>query len=602
MATAAPFHGTKSLYGVSASVSESALAPVSVSVSAPVSASPRLAALAAFGIGLLFAALALFVFGAGGNDDAYITFWSAHTLATEGAILNYNGDYLEQSSSLALTVVLAALGWPWPDWIPFIGRVLSLVSLGLISVEAHGLSESLGIRRPFVAAIAALGFGSVLYWATSGMEAPLAAYAGLLMIGRWHRWVSRTDPPTRRSALAMVLVTMFFCAIRPENLVLAPAMALVAGCCGVLASRWDRATLAAWRRALAVASASSGALCLFRLWYFDAWLPHPALSKSGAVRDGLQYAIAGLGANNPALLLALPLMIAACAYALYRRRSEPALYLLCAWAWGVLGFIALSGGDWMPAHRFLVACLPAAALLTCWLIHQLPWRWSRLLLTAVFLATSLWQVGTLVSQRLDPLVPLAGGWRTPEDLARRSETGHPSFGWFEAHGRSRDVLTAQALHRVITALDAVVDRPLWVASGQAGAVNYLVFRDPPHELRFFDQWGLTVDISQCPPAVRGRKTVLGYRTDLRDVIRDEGGFRDCGFPRPDVLHSSTLRTSKRKLLESQGYVIAYHARYRLPTAEAFGKEHKLTLDGYVAVDAELAREAGLRFEGLRSPY
>ncbi len=557
-------------------------------------------ALAAFGIGLLFAALALFVFGAGGNDDAYITFWSAHTLATEGAILNYNGEQLEQSSSLAFTVLLAALAWPRPDWIPFLGRLISLLSLGLIAVEAYRLSKPLGIRRPLVVAIAAIGFGSLLYWATSGMEATLAAYAGLLMIGSWQRWVSLLEQPKRWSALA--LTTLFFCAIRPENLVLAPAMALVAGGCSALAARGNRETLAAWGQIVAVALASSGALSLFRVWYFGAWLPHPALSKTGALRDGLHYAIAGLKANNPTLLVILPFVILACLVAIYKRRSAPVLYMLCAWAWGVLGFVALSGGDWMPAHRFVVACLPAAALLTLWLIHQLPWSWARTGLAMLFVATSLWQVGALVNQRLDPLVPLAGGWRTPEDLARRSETGTPSFGWFEAHGRSRDVLTAQALHGVLTALDAVVDRPLWIASGQAGAVNYLVFRDPPLELRYFDQWGLTVDISECPPAVRGRKTILGYRTDLRDVIREEGGFRDCGFPRPDVLHSSTLRASKRKLLESQGYMIAYHARYRLPTAEAFGKERKLTLDGYVAVDAELARQAGLTFQGLRSPY
>lgn len=574
--------------------------PVPASVPLSVPASVRATALASFGIGLLFAVLALFVFGAGGNDDAYITFWSAHSLATEGAILNYNGDHLEQSSSLALTVLLAALAWPWPDGIPFIGRFLSLLSLGLIAVEAYRLSHPLGIEHPLVAAIAAIGFGSVLYWATSGMEAPLAAYAGLLMIGRWQRWVSLLDQPKRWSAL--VLVTLFFCAIRPENLVLAPAMALVAGGCSVLATRWNRATLVAWGQVLAVASAASGALCLFRYWYFGAWLPHPALSKSGAFRDGLNYAIAGLKANNPALLMVLPFMLLACLYVVYRRRSEPALYLLCAWAWGALAFVGLSGGDWMPAHRFLVACLPAMGLLTFWLIHQLPWKRFRAVLAAVFVAVSFWQVGALVNQRLDPLVPLAGGWRTPEDLVQRSETAIPSFGWFEAHGRSRDVLTAQALHQAIAALDAVVDRPLWIASGQAGAVNYLVFRDPPHELRYLDQWGLTVDISECPPTVRGRKTVLGYRTDVRNVIREEGGFRDCGFPRPDVLHSSTLRTSTRRLLESQGYMIVYHARYRLPTAKAFGEEHKMTLDGYVAVDAELARQAGLTFEKLRSPY
>jgi hypothetical protein len=552
------------------------------------------------GVGLLFAAAALYVFGAGGNDDAYITFWSAHTLATDGAIVNYNGDYVEQSSTLALTVLLAVLSWPWPDWIPLIGRLVSLLSLGLIAREAHRMAEPLGLRQPLLAPVAAVSFGSVLYWATSGMEMTLAAFSGLLMIWWWQSWSASVDQPKRWGAL--VLVTLLFCAVRPENLVLAPAMALVAGCCSIIASRWRRADLIAWGQIFLVAAASGAALSLFRRLYFGAWLPLPVLAKSGSFKAGFDYALAGLKANNPALLLVLPLVLLLCAHALYRRRREPALYLLCAWAWGVVAFAALSGGDWMPAHRFLVACLPPAALLSLWLFDRFPGKAIPGVLSLAFIVMSLWQVGVLVNQRLDPLVPLAGGWRTPADLAQRSDDGTPSFGWFEAHGRSRDVLTAQALHNTIEKLDVIVDRPLWIASGQAGAVNYLVFRHPPHELRYFDQWGLTVDISQCPPKARGGKTVLGYRTELREIIRKGGGFRDCSFPRPDILHSSTLRSNNRRLLESQGYVIVYHARYRLPTQTVFGKDRPLTLDGYVAVDAELAEQAGLQFQQLRSPY
>jgi hypothetical protein len=46
--------------------------------------------------------------GSTGHDDSHITFWQAHTLLAEGQLLNYNGERLEQSSSL-LAIVLTAL-------------------------------------------------------------------------------------------------------------------------------------------------------------------------------------------------------------------------------------------------------------------------------------------------------------------------------------------------------------------------------------------------------------------------------------------------------------------------------------------------------------
>lgn len=44
-----------------------------------------------------------------GRDDAFITYWAAHAIARFGEIVNYDGDRVEQSSSLLHTVILAIL-------------------------------------------------------------------------------------------------------------------------------------------------------------------------------------------------------------------------------------------------------------------------------------------------------------------------------------------------------------------------------------------------------------------------------------------------------------------------------------------------------------
>src|SRR5262245_53700809 len=51
----------------------------------------------------------LVLFGSAGRDDSHLTYWPAHTLATSGHIVNYNGDRIEQSSSVLHVATLAAL-------------------------------------------------------------------------------------------------------------------------------------------------------------------------------------------------------------------------------------------------------------------------------------------------------------------------------------------------------------------------------------------------------------------------------------------------------------------------------------------------------------
>ena len=57
-----------------------------------------------------FILLGLVLFSAPGHDDSHITYWAAHTLKEHGQILNYNGERVEQSSSLAHVLLLALLG------------------------------------------------------------------------------------------------------------------------------------------------------------------------------------------------------------------------------------------------------------------------------------------------------------------------------------------------------------------------------------------------------------------------------------------------------------------------------------------------------------
>src|SRR5579872_3509203 len=57
----------------------------------------------------IFLALGFVFFRSTGQDDSYISYWPAHTLARYGSIVNYSGDAVEQSSSLLWVLMLGGL-------------------------------------------------------------------------------------------------------------------------------------------------------------------------------------------------------------------------------------------------------------------------------------------------------------------------------------------------------------------------------------------------------------------------------------------------------------------------------------------------------------
>ena len=81
--------------------------------------------------GLLGLSIALFP--SAGRDDAYITYWAAHTLREFGEIANINGAHIEQSTSLLHVLVLGVLSFVTKLSVPEIGPPMSVV-FGIVTV------------------------------------------------------------------------------------------------------------------------------------------------------------------------------------------------------------------------------------------------------------------------------------------------------------------------------------------------------------------------------------------------------------------------------------------------------------------------------------
>lgn len=133
-------------------------------------------------LGLAFLHGVLLCSGSTGTDDAYITYWSAKTLSDWGRIVNYNGDALEQGSSLLHIIILATLHKL--SGIPFapLGIYLSAFLGGLTLLVAWHLASALQIKYAWFVIFFCAVFPYFVYWSFAGLETTLVALIVTLLV------------------------------------------------------------------------------------------------------------------------------------------------------------------------------------------------------------------------------------------------------------------------------------------------------------------------------------------------------------------------------------------------------------------------------------
>jgi hypothetical protein len=256
---------------------------------------------------------------------------------------------------------------PWTDL-----NFAFILSCGLASIFlAVALARQLGLRRPGLAGVA-LGLQPIfLYWSFGGLDSALAAVCYLLFL----RGVSGFLDGGRPWGLAAGAVLV--AAVRPEG-------ALVAGCGLALAAlpallrrtegggRGLRGLAAAMGWILLAAVGIAG----WRIWHSGHWVPQPVVAKAGGwgwwkAREGLRY-LYHATLRNPGLGILWMGLAASVARLARRRPAEPLLLLATALAVSGLGFVLLSGGDWMENGRFIVPFVPLLVLLVVAGLERLP--------------------------------------------------------------------------------------------------------------------------------------------------------------------------------------------------------------------------------------
>ena len=307
----------------------------------------------------LFLLLGFSLFPAGGIDDAHITYWPAHTLACRGEIVNYNGEAVEQSSSLLLVCLLALLHVLTSLPVPELGWWVGIGSGALCVLATRALWRPHSPGAATTAAVLLVLSYPFVYWSFSGMETSLAALAGTLLVLALSGYLRHGHSGPRLLALLATLAA--YVTARPEGM-------LVAGCViagAVVLLRTRRLNASMVLHLVLVFTATAAALIGWRLYSFGVWMPRPVMAKSAglsaaALRQGLGYL-----REQPAVTAFVLLGTANAMRCIWRatRGGDLAPAVCGLFLIAQVSFVVLCGGDWMEGGRFLAPALPFAAVL-----------------------------------------------------------------------------------------------------------------------------------------------------------------------------------------------------------------------------------------------
>lgn len=512
-------------------------------------------------------ALGLALFSSTGRDDSHITYWAAHAVSTYGEIVNYNGDRLEQSSSLLHTVVLAGLHLVTRLPVAQLGFLLGIV-MGAATVVLAGLTaERIRPGSGWIAALLAATNPFLVYWSFGGLETSLAAAATAAFVCACAVFAVQGS---RRALGVATAAIVGLVAVRPETGIIA-TLALPALALWTLLRSDLRRYLRRVAALVAISAAAFGALVAWRLAYFGVTFPQPVLAKIGGTRphEGLTYLQSTLGQPHGVILM----ILASAGAVVAMRRNNVASALAAATAGAYLSFVLLSGGDWMEGGRLIAPAVPLLAALAAAVPVR---RWTLAVPTLLAVA----QVAGLVA--------LADSASTGKPLWAEivpapPASGAAEFHWFERNNRvhARHALFYDDLKAIVIQVSEQVDSPV-VASGQAGLLMYRLSVDPDvPPFRFVDLFNLaTRDLQECAPTAR--ITALGRFTPYSEWLGDS----DCAAVKPDIVFDRKVFAEWGGLHDD--YVVVHEQTGLMSVAGSTLEGADISAEMFIAVRRDLA--------------
>ncbi len=491
---------------------------------------------------VLLLAIGIVFFPAGGRDDAHIGYWVALCLSRFGRVMNYNGDAIEQSSTLLHALILAAAHRMSGIDMIILGRlsaiVFGVVAVLLVQQLATRIDQRLAVPTGLLTASSAY----FAYWSFGGMEATLCALLAVWIVLLFGDFVS---PPNERlisAKLIWIAIAMLaFVLVRPEQPLVLFCMLIGA----VVVGLYRRDNIG--RRVIpliVLAVIITAAIFLWRWHTFGSLFPQPVSAKSGnlsahTLKSGLHYYRKQIILEPGVALFtiaALAGMFFAVRKILREKMANAHLVFALLFFGSYAAFVLFAGGDWMEAGRFFVPLLPIAALFVAFGLSQ--FSPSRFRIAAIVLPLA--QVGAIyrLAAHDSTAVPF---WNSVTTEPYATELRSLDFSWFERSNRPnlRDIPTVRRLDALVRQIRAAKSdaEPVRMMSAQLGMVAYYVVGRYFGQVEILDRRGL-VDrrFSSCPSLAKLDRTAGGLQLNYEYYFAHRAELeRDCAIPRPDII-------------------------------------------------------------------
>ncbi len=515
--------------------------------------------------GVILAAAGFLLLGSSGRDDAHITYWASHALANFGEIVNYNGDRVEQSSSL-LQVVLLAFAETFTGLdVVTLGKFSSII-FGVLSVIAAGIfAENLtkSFFHGLFAALLVSAYPYVIYWSYGGLESTLVSFAGFLILFAISDFVKFGG---LKRLLFACLAMLAFALVRPETIILLAGM-FSAAIVFLLFKQYIHSSVQ--RGMLSNMLKLTGAYLLitllilcFRYFYFGDFFPQPVTAKTNGVSmdvlsDGAAYLQVNLWDAGAGFALLSAGMAASASFMLFdilRPKSLNFDFLLTLlYIAGYVAFVIFTGGDWMEGGRFLVNVLPIAlAAIPISLSYLLPKPKPAFFLMLLLILVE-FSSFIFFTRKASTGTPLWARISFPRSYSAAE------YSWFERRNRvnMRDTYLIDYLDYLIVELSQH-HKPVTIMSAQMGIVPYHLSQKHYGAIQFLDRARL-VDrsFSRCstlnPVGISPgeRASYQYYFANLESVLQT------CGIPAPDIIFDTVVSDLTREMLVANNYVLVF---------------------------------------------
>jgi hypothetical protein len=532
-----------------------------------------------------------------GRDDAHITYWPAYALARFGEIVNYNGERVEQSSSLLHVLLLAFLRKLTGLEVATLGKLSSILAgVGTLLLTYMLIRKMADRATAFASTMLVAACAYFLYWSYGGLETTLVCCAGIWLILSAGSYLIGEG---KASLLRATFPMLVFALARPESpLALIGLLVVTVLLSWTMRSGPATVDVRALRyraiKLLGVAAATCALLFAFRLLYFGSAFPQPVTAKhvalsSRTLLDGWQYLKTSVFGEGLGIAVVLCTAGAAClvllVLSMFSRRPAIHTKLALVYVVGYLLFAVVSGGDWMEGGRFLVFFLPVALGLipvaVAWVIPRARVRQLVVALyaTALVVLEANSTVGFAKSESMGTM-----HWR---DLmvAQQHDVSH--YSWFEKRNRvnMRDIPVIEFLNEFITQIEALRPGVVVLMTGQMGMIPYHVSQHYFGRVRFIDRRGLCDrSLTDCDYARRLPRGTRGVGLDYIDYfkIQDKLG-KACNLPRPDLIFD--LGGGNTQIVGENGYAIV--ARQFGEISDIMGEGGEVKATGFVAMRRDL---------------